>query len=146
MVSCAETRWYRWYRRIGAVLGIVGGLAIITGAALTGNAASSAPLAIIGLIWVVAGGTLVWQGRHFVKEIAVTGATVQFVSASGTTSVLASDVAEVRRSRFDQGRMGTITFRTASGEKLRAVPRFDGLFDVLVAVRQVNPGLLVSRV
>jgi hypothetical protein len=146
MVSCAETRWYRWYRRIGAVLGIVGGLAIITGAALMGNAASSVPLAIIGLIWVVAGGSFVWQGRRFVKEIAVTGATVQFVSASGVTSVLASDVAEVRRSRFDQGRMGTITFRTASGEKLRAVPRLDGLFDVLVAVRQVNPGLLVSRV
>jgi hypothetical protein len=146
MVSCAETRWYRWYRRIGAVLGIVGGLAIIIGAALTGNAPSSVPLAIIGLLWIATGGIFVWQGRRFVKEIAVTGATVQFFSASGTTSVLASDVAEVRRSRFDQGRMGTITFLTASGEKLRAMPRFDGLFDVLVAVRQVNPGLVVSRV
>jgi hypothetical protein len=128
------------------VLGIVGGLAIIIGAALTGNAPSSVPLAIIGLLWIATGGIFVWQGRRFVKEIAVTGATVQFFSASGTTSVLASDVAEVRRSRFDQGRMGTITFLTASGEKLRAMPRFDGLFDVLVAVRQVNPGLVVSRV
>jgi hypothetical protein len=145
MVSCTETRWYRWYRRIAATIGIAGGLAIIAGAAAAWNGAS-VPLFVIGLGWMVGGGSFVWQGRRFIKEIVVTGATVQLVSAAGTTSLLASDVAEVRRSRFDQGRMGTITFLTASGERMRAVPRFDRLFDVLVALRQVNPGLVVSRV
>jgi hypothetical protein len=146
VVSCTETSWYRRYRRIATAIGIVGGLAIVAGAAVAWNAASSVPLLVIGLGWLTVGGVFAWQGRHFIKEIAVTGATVQFVSATGTTSVMASDVAEFRRSRFDQGRMGTITILTASGVRLRAVPRFDRLFDVLVALRQVNPGLVVSRV
>jgi hypothetical protein len=146
VVSCAETSWYRWYRRIATVVGIVGGLAILAGAAVAWNAASSVPLLVIGLGWIVVGGIFAWQGRRFIKEIAVTGATVQFVSAKGTTSVMVSDVAEFRRSRFDQGRMGTITILTTSGVRLRAVPRFDRLFDVLVALRQANPGLTVRRV
>ena len=146
MVSCTETSWYRWYRRTAAVIGLAGGLAIVVGAAVAWHAASSVPLLVIGLGWIVVGGIFAWQGRRFIKEIAVTGATVQFVSAKGTTSVMVSDVAEFRRSRFDQGRMGTITILTTSGVRLRAVPRFDRLFDVLVALRQVNPGLVVSRV
>jgi hypothetical protein len=145
MVSCTETSWYRWYRRILAIIGIAGGLAIIAGAAYAWNGAS-VPLFVIGLGWIVTGGVFAAQGRRFIKEIVVTGATVQLVSAAATTSVLASDLAEVRRSRFDRGGMGTITILTASGERLRAVPRFDRLFDVLAAVRQVNPGLVVSRV
>jgi hypothetical protein len=146
VVSCAETSWYRWYRRIATVVGIVGGLAILAGAAVAWNAASSVPLLVIGLGWITFGASFAWQGRHYIKEIAVTGATVQFISATSTTSVMVGDVAEFRRSRFDQGRMGTITILTASGAKLRAVPRFDRLFDVLVALRQANPGLTVRRV
>jgi hypothetical protein len=145
MVSCAETDWYRRYRRIAAVVGIAGGLAIIAGAALSRSIADI-PLYVIGLVWVVGGGFYGAQGRRFVKEIVVTGATVQLVSAAGTTSLMASDVAEVRRSRFDQRQMGPITIRAATGQTWRAVPRFDRLFDVLVAVRQVNPALIVKGV
>lgn len=143
-MRCTEAGWYRWYRRAAAAIGIGGGCAMIVGAAASRNSAS-VPLLVIGSGWILVGVILAWQGRRFVREVVVAGGVARFISASACIDVPAVDVTEIGHAWCDFGRMGTLTVKTASHGKIKAMPRLEGFLGVLAELRRSNPGLVVRN-
>jgi hypothetical protein len=114
---------------------------MIAGAAVSLNSAS-VPLLLIGSGWILIGMIFVWQRRRLVTEIVVTAGVARLISASAYIDVPAADITEIGHARFDVNRMGTLTVKTTSNGRIRAVPRLEGLLEVLIELRRSNPALL----
>jgi hypothetical protein len=141
VVRCAEAAWYRRYRRLAAVIFTGGGVAMIAGAAVSRSSAS-VPLLVIGAGWTLVGVIFIQQGRRLVTEIVVSAGAATLTSASASIDVPAADITEIGHARFDVNRMGPLTVKTTSNGRIRAVPRLEGLPEVVIELRRSNPALL----
>jgi hypothetical protein len=114
---------------------------MIAGAAAALNSAS-VPLLLIGSWWILVSVVFVRQGRRLVTEIVVSAGAARLISASASIDVPAADITEIGHARFDVNRMGVLTVKTTSNGRIRAVPRLEGLPEVLIELRRSNPALL----
>lgn len=115
---------------------------MLFGAAIAHNS-NSVPLLVFGGSWAAVGGVALWRARHIAHELRFEDGQVTFVFAARELTVPATDVVEVRYGRFDMNRMGVLLVRTLSQGTVKSVPRLDGLFDFLAAVRDANSQLAV---
>lgn len=125
------------------VITLGGGLVMLTMAA-TAHRAASVPLLVIGGAWTAIGVAGRWQSRRLADEIVLNGNTVEFRAPARTITVPASEIVEVRQSRWDGNRIAPLRFLTRSGAIIKTAPRLHGTFDFLVELRRANPDLTVN--
>lgn len=142
VTACREARWYRRLVLAGIGVAVGGGLVMLFGAAVALDSAS-VPLLIIGGGWLL----MAWHGlrqrRRLVNEMAFDGAVLHLSSPRGQADMPVLSLLEIGYPWYDWQRMQALRIRAESGT-VRAVARFDGLFDVLMALRQANPNLVLK--
>lgn len=118
---------------------------MLTGAAIAHNAASI-PLVVIGGAWLVFGVLGLRQGRRLAREVQLSDAGVlTFLFPRERISLQVSEVAEIRPSRGDMNRFAPILVRDVNGNVVRMVPRLQGLVELLVEVRRLNPAIRLGN-
>jgi hypothetical protein len=140
VVRCAEAGWYRWCRLAAASVAIGGGGAMI-GGVLVARRSALLPLFLFGAAWIAVGVAIAWQG-WLVREIVVTGGVARFISASACIEVAAADIIVIGHSHP----MAPLAIETSSDGTIKAVPRLDGLIEVVAELRRSNPALLVDNI
>ena len=105
-----------------------------------------APLAIIGGGWLVAGLLAIAMDRHVVREISLNDNVLCLASAAKRIEIDASNVTQIGYSRRDLARAETLKIKVSGMGTIKASPRLNGLADLLLELRRLNPGLQVQNV
>ena len=142
VTACREARWYRRLVLVGLGVAFVGGVAMLLGAAVALDSAS-VPLVIIGGGWLLMGCYGLHQRRGLMNEMSFDGAVLHLSSPRGHAEVPVLSVLEIGYPWYDWQRLQALRIRTNSGT-VKGVARFDGLFEVLMALRKANPNLLLK--
>jgi hypothetical protein len=138
-------RWWLWMIRTGLAVATIGGVAMLAVAAAAHDSASI-PIAVIGGGWLLCGIGGLYQRRTMVQAVQVQSGRVTFRFLTGETlTVPATAIVEVRRGRFDPNRFGPLRIRTKGGPSLRLPGEIQGLLDLLVQLRLLNPDLDTTR-
>ena len=149
MIRCVEARWYGWYRRLGSLASVVGGIGMLLGAALAAlshHATSVPPLLIFGGIWLALGLAALIVNPRIVREIVVDGSQIRFISPRKQVVISADDILEVGHSRWDLNRMGALLVRTSTHGTVRTAGRLTSLIDALTELRRLNPDVIYRNI
>jgi hypothetical protein len=149
VIRCVEARSYAWYRRSGSSGAAVGGVGLLVGAglaALSHHATSVPPLLIFGGIWLALGLAALIYYPRVVREIAIDGSHVQFISPRRQLVIGAADILQVGHARWDINRLGLLLVRTSTHGSIRTVGRLTGLTDVLTELRRLNPDVIYRNI
>jgi hypothetical protein len=149
VIRCVETRSYAWYRRLGSLASIVGGIGMLLGgslAALSHHATSVPPLLIFGGTWLALGLAALVVSHRIVREIVVDGSQVRFISPRKQVVISADDILEIGHSRWDINRMGALLVRTSTHGTVRTAGRLTSLIDALTELRRLNPDVTYRNI
>jgi hypothetical protein len=118
---------------------IVGGLAMLVGALIARNSASI-PLLIIGSGWIVAG--FFFGNRHgrLVNAMSFENGVLHLSSPIESLDIAPGDVVRIAYPWYDLQRMQALRISTVT-RTIEAVPRFDYLADVLIALHESNSNI-----
>lgn len=141
VVEYRIARSWLWYIRVGLLVTLVGGLAMLVVAGAAHDSASI-PLAVIGGGWLLCGIGGLYQRGKLVRAVQLEGGVVTFTLLNGGEMIVpAAKIVEVRRARFDPNRFAPLQIRTNSGDSLRVPAQLRGLLDLLLQLRLLNPNL-----
>jgi len=118
---------------------------MLMGAAVAHRSASI-PLLAIGGGWLIIGLLGLRQGRRTARKVQLSEGVLSFTFPRHKTAVVPlSDVSLIRPGRGDINRMSQIVVEKKSGNIIRVAPRMQGLFDLLVEVRRLNPDIQIGN-
>jgi hypothetical protein len=132
-----------WYQRIAIGISTGGGAIMLVGAAIA-HGSASIPLLVIGGAWFLLGLAGIGQARGQVREIVVDGAHVVFRYRSRNVVIPAQEITGIGWAWWDPNHMSSLRFRTHSRGVIKAPPRMQGLLELLIALRHVNPDVKAS--
>ena len=138
-MACREASWYRHWMRALQWGAIGGGLVMLVGALIARDIASI-PLLIIGSGWIVLG--FVAGSRHgrLVNAMSFENGVLRLSSPTESLDVAAGDILRIAYPWYDLQRMQALKISTTT-RTIEAVPRFDYLMDVLIALHESNPSI-----
>jgi hypothetical protein len=128
---------------MSVVVGLAGGAMLLLLAALAHDGASI-PLLIIGGGWFILGILALGRRRTTVDEVRLGEGHVTFVFRNRRVEMPVSEITEIRRARFDTSFMAPLEVSTEAHERIRLNSHLDGLLDLLLHFRQLNPRLITK--